>query len=75
MAKENKIKIGKGLDAENARAIAVGAAVSATHNASAKGYRKSSKPSNIDIGDKAKFKGASGIAIGHAATARSKDSK
>ncbi|KAM6501640.1 hypothetical protein JOM56_001617 [Amanita muscaria] len=73
MTDANKIKIGKGLDAEGAKAIAVGAAVSATNNADATGTRTSAKPSEVEIGDEAKFKNASGIAIGHAATARSND--
>ncbi|KIL59710.1 hypothetical protein M378DRAFT_168986 [Amanita muscaria Koide BX008] len=68
----NKIKIGKGLDAEGVQAIVVGAAVT---GAEAVTTRKSSEPSQWghwgDVDDKFK----DGIPIGHASTARNKDSE
>ncbi|KIL59672.1 hypothetical protein M378DRAFT_996020 [Amanita muscaria Koide BX008] len=73
MTDANKIEIGNGFDAEGSKAIAVGAAVSAFHNVDATGTRKSKRPSEVKVGENAKLKNASGMAIGHAATARSKD--
>ncbi|KIL59671.1 hypothetical protein M378DRAFT_995971 [Amanita muscaria Koide BX008] len=73
MTDANKIEIGNGFDAEGSKAIAVGAAVSAFHNVDATGTRTSARPSEVKFGDNAKLKNASGVAIGHAATARSKD--